>query len=62
MKSVYSTSKAKATMLRAESTTTPTAGIDTSNSSTRFTVLLVPQTQCCMWTKLVDMVRMPKWP
>ena len=51
IKSVVSVSKAKATMLRAEPTTTRTARISTSHS-TRLTVLLVSRTQCYMWTKL----------
>jgi len=54
IKSVISTRKAKATMLRTKLMTTHTAGIDTSHS-TRFTVLLVPLTQHNVWTKL-DMV------
>jgi len=41
-------------MLRAETTTTRMGGIDISHS-TRFTVLLMPQPQRYMWTKL-DMV------
>jgi len=59
MKSVISTSKAKATMVGTESMTTHTAGIDTSHL-TRFTVLLVLRTQHYMWTKL-DMVRTAKY-
>jgi len=47
-------------MVRAEPTTTGTAGIDTSHS-TRFTVLIVSGIPHYIWTKL-NAVRMVKQP
>jgi len=52
---VFSTSKAKATMVRTKLLNFHTAGKDTSYL-TRFTILLVSRTQHYIWTKL-DMVQ-----